>query len=143
MTKFIAAGFIAILLAAPAHAENPIGTGGMVGFYMSGENLTKYCRAFLETAQHGNMGTPKEVAEAAYCKGFVLGVVDATALANAILTAHHQDALVALICIPSDTKKDILAEIVGNYLNQNPAKRDSTGVNLVRQALFEAYPCKQ
>jgi hypothetical protein len=135
MTKFILAGLIAILLAATAHADTPIGLAQRLRF-MTGEQLTKYCQTDLLTEKNGGRARATQAVDATYCVAYVLGVLDMIAFENRATATPY------FICIPDGINNLSIAETVGNYLDQNPAKRNLAGVEIAILALTDAFWCE-
>ena len=72
-----------------------------------------------------------------YCGGYVTGIVDTIEAlqARGVLPA---DAL----CVPEESTKGQLADVVIKYLEQNPERRHLEAGSLVPAALNRAFQCK-
>ena len=82
----------------------------------TGNRLFEDCRA----SNYFNRG---------YCGGYVTGIVDTI------------EALQAR-CVPEESTKGQLADVVIKYLEQNPERRHLEAGSLVPEALNRAFPCK-
>jgi len=102
-----------------------------VEIYVTAEQLTQYCRAFL-TTQRLRRGTVGEYRDAGICYGFVTGVADAIELSGVGQTTR---------CLPKGANANTLAEIVGVFLDKNPTLRNGDGYGLAVRAISEAYHC--
>lgn len=89
----------------------------------TGNRLFEDCRA----ANYFNRG---------YCGGYVTGIVDTieSLQSRGILP---RDAL----CIPEESTKGQLVDVVLKYLEQNPERRHLEAGSLVPEALNRAFPC--
>jgi hypothetical protein len=94
--------------------------------FFDGEDLKITCRDYLAAP-----GTPATIS-AGRCLGYVEGVID-----EALDTADPARK----ICFPKNVPSTALAEIVVNYLANNPQNRQYTAASIVVRALQEAYAC--
>ncbi len=96
--------------------------------------LLKGCSAYERTSRGtGNFsGTPKEVADATGCQGWIIGVF------HALLKADS-----AQLCWPHDTtvKWDQMVRILLEYLKTHPQRLHEDSVTLARDAFQQAFPC--
>lgn len=110
-----------------------------IGVYMSGELLTKHCRAYLSMRQSSNPDfatSGGQAYSAGTCYAFVVGVQDALGFRG------FEGDYMPPFCIPEGANAHSMAEVVARYLNQHPEKRDKAGYFLTREALAEGFPCK-
>jgi hypothetical protein len=71
-----------------------------------------------------------------YCGGYVTGIVDTIEAlqARGVLPA-------SALCIPAESTKGQLTDVVLKYLEQNPERRHLEAGSLVPEALSHAFPC--
>ena len=124
---------IAALFIVPTYTK----ADDMVGIYMTGEQLTHDCRAFLEFRRQGGRASAQQGFDSAMCLAFVEGVHDAEIL------GVSPSQLAPAACVPRGSNANSLAEIVANFADQNPALRGSAGYVLVKRALAQSFPCRQ
>jgi hypothetical protein len=73
-----------------------------------------------------------------YCGGYITGVI-----ASLVNLQRYRQIPDSLLCLPVDVSKGQLVEAVTRYLDQYPEKRSRQSINLVPEALNEAFPCPQ
>ena len=96
-----------------------LGSGAAQAAFLSGSQLYDLCRK-------------KESMEQAGCMGYIDGVVDA------FLSWRTQVNLPG--CLPAGVTGVQLRDRVVQWLDKNPQARGDTADNLVRDALFDAWP---
>jgi hypothetical protein len=134
----ILAGLIVGLCNSPQGICDPRDPNRMVAAYVSGEQLTSYCRAYLLKIRQDNRVTAPQAWEAALCDGYVAGVLDAINAEDADVSP----ADFARLCMPQDLNAMTAVEIVAKFLDGHPERRASLGYVLVREALAAAFPCR-
>jgi hypothetical protein len=72
-----------------------------------------------------------------YCGGYIVGIVD-TVEAMQASGLLPNDAL----CIPEGATKGQIADVVRQYLQDNPGQRHRDAGSLVPEALNKAFGCK-
>ena len=110
----------------------------VVAIHMTGEVLTKNCRAYLMLIRNQNRAGSQIAYDAAHCRGFIIGVVDVINFEKITASRDHLPA----VCLPRPFDIDIVTEIVSNYADRNPAKRTISAYAMARKALAEVYPCR-
>jgi hypothetical protein len=108
-----------------------------VGIYMTGEELTSHCRAFLLRIKQGNRATAQQASDSGLCYGFTVGVLDSISLEGLVVSPAGAPRM----CLPKGFNGNTAAEIVGKFLDAHPEQRALAGYGLVRGALAEAFPC--
>lgn len=137
--KVVGALAVAWILATGLARAEDVNT--TIGFYMTGDELTTNCRAWLTLAKaNGVSGDPQVTYRAGLCLGAVMLFYDGISMrkvdaANAKLEYHGQ------FCEPSNANAKDLAEIVGNYVDQHPERRQNMGYVLIDLALRDKFPC--
>lgn len=126
----VAAG---IARSTPAPAEAPL----LV--YMTGEALTKDCRAFLAVRRNGAATGPQQLWDAGECYGFVEGVIDHFGVMNS-LGAQPIDNI-GRFCLTAAINVNDATEVVARYTDEHPEERSMAGYFLVRRALAQKFPC--
>ena len=87
--------------------------------YRNGNDLLGDCRASRDV-----------------CVSYVMGVVDTIVFQQRIVTRKK------FLCIPLDETSGRLADIVLEYLKENPESRRWSAALLVNNALVAEYPCQ-
>ncbi len=128
-------GLTLLAMTGPASAQSG---DGLVAIYLTGETLTTRCRSFLTLVRNQNRGASQVVYDAALCRGFVTGVLDAIAFEEIAGRREH----VAAFCVPRGVEGDVVTEIVANFGDRNPAKRSGSAYAMVRLAMADVYPCR-
>jgi hypothetical protein len=144
-SKSVLAGFVILLVTPfgqqPLHRERD--PNSMIAFHGgSGSHLLPSCQAALKIGTGGNktiMIKPtatdiQDAVDGSFCRGYVLGVVDA--LISASVTTE------TTYCIPANADSDQLVRVVAKYLNDNPAKLNDPAGLLVTKSMLDAFPCK-
>lgn len=142
-SKSVLAGF-AILLVAPFGQQSlQRDPNSMITFHGgSGSSLLPSCQAALKISAGDNRTisirpTATDVQEAvdgSFCKGYVVGVVDALISVSVTTKTTY--------CIPTNADNDQFVRVVAKYLNDNPAKLNDPAGILVTNAMVDAFPCK-
>lgn len=139
MGQFVLIGLIAVILtfkSPSTYAQLP----EVIPIYVTGEQLTRYCRSFLSMVRQENRAAgPQQAHDAGICRGLVEGILDAITL-ESLQTSKAIDAL-ARVCLPRQLGSGAASEIVANYLEQHPEQRTQAGYVLVRRALSGSFPC--
>jgi Rap1a immunity proteins len=126
-----------IVTSSPIQAEHEVAS------YMTGEQLTQHCRAFLET-RRTTRSSPQIYYDAALCYGFVTGVHDAVSFEELFkLSPPELSPPLQPACLPFGVNANSLIEIVATFLDQNPVLRTQGAYVLVRRAFIASYPCKK
>jgi hypothetical protein len=71
-----------------------------------------------------------------YCGGYVTGVI-----ASLVNLQRYRHVPESILCLPGNVSKGELVEAVTRYLEKYPEKRTRQSINLVPEALNEAFPC--
>src|SRR3974377_1969507 len=123
LMAFLLGFFVLVIENSPIYA---------IPIYMTGEELTKECRAFLHARRTGRW-TAQQGFDVARCYGFVVGVLDAL----------REEQIFELwnVCLPTNANANDLAETVALFLDQNPGTRNEAGYALVMRALAHSFPC--
>ena len=145
ISKSVFAGF-AILFVTP-FGQQPLqrdrDPNDMITFHGgSGSHLLPLCQAAVKIGSGDNgmltvKPTPPEIRDAvngSYCRGYVLGVVDALISISAATQTTY--------CIPNNADNDQFVRVVDKYLNDNPAKLNDAAGQAVAKAVIDAFPCK-
>jgi hypothetical protein len=114
--------------------------GGQV-MYMDGNRLLRQCEPGI-AEERGKLSSD-QVADSAFCSGYVAGVMDANnALLNSVAAA--KDAPVRpMYCLPSDgVEVGQAVRITVKWLRAHPEKLHLQGGDLVWMSLADAFPCK-
>ena len=98
-----------------------------------GNELLSKCKATLKTTTD-----PKDIPDANFCLGFIVGVADTSITYHGLYNAPH------LVCIPADAKipHTQLATVVVKYLENHPDQLHYEASSTVIAALREVFPCK-
>ena len=81
-----------------------------------------------------NMCTSKDVLEYGFCYGYVIAIAEAE---------RHPDGLYGLRnCLPADSTRQQLVDVVKRWLDLHPAQRQYPASALIVGVLAEAFPCK-
>lgn len=136
-----AAALVATL--GPAFAQNnplPVGDPNrMVTVYLTGEQLTSLCRAYLLKIRQNDRVNAQEASDSGLCYGYVAGVLEATSMEGTDISPSGLPRL----CMPQDhLYTGTVTEIVARYVDGHPERRGASGYTLVREALAAAYPCR-
>lgn len=67
------------------------------------------------------------------CTAYIMGVADAMAIGPVV--SHRA-------CFPNGVTAGQVKDVVLNYLRAQPQRRHNVGVQLVAEALAEAFPCR-
>jgi hypothetical protein len=112
----------------------------MVSNYYTGDTLTRYCRSFILSARSGmKVLSGQQGYETGMCYAYVVGVLDT--LSVEIIKTPVAAGLPTM-CLPSGLNANNATEIVANYVDKHPERRQESAYWLVRRALGAAYPCK-
>jgi hypothetical protein len=125
---------ISAVISSPVLAEDR--AQRTVSVYMPGNDLTHDCRSFMVWKRTGS-ATTQQLHEAGLCYGYVTGVFDSVEE----LTNMRTVDLTAPFCLPKDANANDLTEIVAKFLDENPAKRNHSGFDLVSGAWAASFPC--
>jgi hypothetical protein len=71
-----------------------------------------------------------------YCGGYITGVI-----ASLVNLQRYRQIADTMLCLPVDVSKGQLVEAVVAYLDKHPERRSRQSINLVPEALNEAFPC--
>lgn len=71
-----------------------------------------------------------------YCGGYITGVI-----ASLVNLQRYRQVPESLLCLPVEVSKGELVDAVTAYLEKYPGKRSRQSINLVPEALNEAFPC--
>jgi hypothetical protein len=96
---------------------------GVLADYDTGERLYQDCSSKNEFLR-------------GYCGGYVVGVI-----ATMVNMQRYRQLPDSVLCVPAEVSKGQLVEVVTKYLESNPPRRSRQAINLVPEALNEAYPC--
>lgn len=107
--------------------------------YMSGEALTKNCRAFMEVRRTGAVQATQQSWDAGECYGFVVGVIDHFGVMASIGAPQIEN--IGRFCLAEDVNANDAVEVVARYVDDHPEKRSLGAYFLTRQALAEKFPC--
>ena len=125
-------------LASPSNAQ-PTGAepDQVIPQFMTGEALTRYCRTHLNLRRNGGRGTSSQEAyNGALCLGFVQGVFDVQVQLDRLKVQG-----IPRFCLPKTVNSNALADVVGQFAEQNPASSSASGYILVLRAVSNEYPC--
>lgn len=107
--------------------------------YMTGEALTKDCRAFMEVRRTGVAKFSEQSWGAGECYGFVVGVIDHFGVMASLGAPPVEN--IGRFCLSEEVNANDAVEVVARYLDERPEKRSLGAYFLVRQALAEKFPC--
>ena len=107
--------------------------------YMSGDVLASICHSYMLVRGNEERGTTQEQGERFECYGFVVGSLDAITHEE----AQTSRSATPRICLPPGTNAKTVTEVVANYTDTHPEKRQTSGYVLLRMAIAEAWPCQE
>jgi hypothetical protein len=128
-------GVLAAVIALPAHARNLSS--------VDGNTLLADCHATQQMGEVSPKLNRDELAAGFYCLGFVQGVVDADNIwqtAEKKALGSKANPLVSY-CVPDDVSWPQLVRVLVKWLEDNPAKLNLPGYDVIHMALDKAYPC--
>lgn len=99
---------------------------GASGAFLNGNKLFEYGKTY-HRVDVNSVGTPQENADASFYLGYVTAISDAL---------NSND----LLCLPKNVSGGQPADIVYQYLENNPAERQYTASSNVYVAFHEAFP---
>jgi Rap1a immunity proteins len=111
---------------------------------MDGKTLLTDCHAAERMDEVSPKLTKEEWSAGFYCLGFVQGTIDADNIWQTAETkALGSKALpLVLYCLPGDASWPQLVRILVKWLENNPAKLDLPGYDVINMAMSDSYTCK-
>jgi hypothetical protein len=111
---------------APLHAQN--------FEVVNASLLLQGCSAYERTSRGSGdfSGSPKDVADATGCQGWIIGVFHTLVKANLAKLCWSQDTVVNF---------DQMVRILLAYLEKHPQRLNEDSVTLAREAFQQAFPC--
>jgi hypothetical protein len=125
---------LCLSIAVCASAVAPALADGLI--YLTGNDLTQYCRSFTALNRNGNKPTSvQQTYEAALCVGSVQAI-------NDTITHSRPDDAARGYCLVPGTTVGAITEVVARYLEDHPEARTDGTPAIVTVALGMRWPCR-
>jgi hypothetical protein len=110
---------------------------------VDGSKLLSKCHAATKLDDVSPNLTREEYGAAFYCLGFVQGAMDASTVFQ---TAEHKalgqnSNIFVPHCVPESAGWSQIIRVIVKWLEDNPAKLDLSGYDVIRLSMTQAFPC--